>query len=243
MTTRSGQPAPDQLAIEALGHGSAGLRVVSLVVRSIQCFLQRLVNLCEPIMMLGERRSKPDQRVPSSASSIWACPVCGGLVAGSGSKSSSCPCPARSFLAGGEALSALSALAAALRGGFLAGGLALPSWWASWSRLLSSPGLSSSDASSPHRVALVGQRPRRGVPRPRRLARSRAAPRPCRPPRHEVLQQLPIGPTRVHDLLGQLGDALAGLGRHIFEAGLLRTTPGRSLRPSPGCSWSHRSPC
>ena len=56
MTTRPGQPAPDQLAIQALSHGSAGLRIVSLVVGSVQCFIQHLVGLREPIMMIGKRR-------------------------------------------------------------------------------------------------------------------------------------------------------------------------------------------
>ena len=56
MATRPGQPAPDQLAIQALGHGSARPRTVSLVVGSVQCLIQLLVGLRQPVMMIGKRR-------------------------------------------------------------------------------------------------------------------------------------------------------------------------------------------
>jgi hypothetical protein len=55
MATRPGQSAPDQLAIQALSHGSAGLRIVSLVPGSVQCLIQYLVGLREPIMVIGKR--------------------------------------------------------------------------------------------------------------------------------------------------------------------------------------------
>ena len=107
VATRPGQPAPDQLAIQALSHGSARLSIVTLVVWSVQCLMQRLVGFREPIVMIG-KRSRTRSASSRSASSIAACPVGGGLVQGpvpdldlpwSGSVTSS----------GSEALSALAA--------------------------------------------------------------------------------------------------------------------------------------
>jgi hypothetical protein len=67
MAPRPGQPAPDQLAIQALSHRSARLPIVTLVVRSVQCFMQSLMGFREPIVMIGKRRrvkvGKPAQRV------------------------------------------------------------------------------------------------------------------------------------------------------------------------------------
>jgi hypothetical protein len=67
MATRPGQPAPDQLAIQALSHCSARLAIVTLIVRAVQCFVQRLMGFGEPIVMIGKRRrvqvGKPAQRV------------------------------------------------------------------------------------------------------------------------------------------------------------------------------------
>ncbi len=68
MRTRPGQPAPDQLPIEALSHSSAGRSAVGrAVIFSIQCLLQLFVGFREPIMMIGKRRRRevcePEQRI------------------------------------------------------------------------------------------------------------------------------------------------------------------------------------